>query len=169
MSDAPLPIRAEAAEDAAALDALITAAFGRPDEARLVAGLRAAGALSLSLVALQADRLVGHVAFSPVSVQGAALPGVLGLAPLAVRPDRQRRGIGSALVAEALDRLRREGCRLVVVLGEPAFYRRFGFRPAGALGLTYPGPGAAEAFQALMLAPPLTRGLVRYHRLFDSF
>lgn len=168
MSETP-SIRPERTEDAAAIDATVEAAFGRPDEVRLVQGLRAAGAWELSLVALQRDRIVGHLGFSAVTVQGAAVPGVVGLAPLAVRPDRQRQGIGTALVQAGLDRLRQAGCRLVVVLGDPAFYRRFGFRPAASLGLTYPGAVPEEAFQALMLSPPLTRGLVRYHRLFDSF
>jgi putative acetyltransferase len=164
----PLNIRPEQPADIPAIHALVTAAFGRPAEADLVDSLRAAGVLAHSLVAEQDGVLVGHVALSPVSVQGAFMPGVLGLAPLAVHPDHQRQGLGSALVEAALRVAKTEGARLVVVLGEPAYYRRFGFRPAAALGLTCPWPQAGEAFQALVLASPAPRGLVRYHAAFEA-
>lgn len=161
-------IRPERPGDAAAIGTLLEAAFGRPAEAILVAALRQAHALDVSLVAAQEGTLVGHVALSPVSVQGAFMPGVLGLAPLAVHPDHPRRGIGGRLVEAALAAARKGGGKLVVVLGDPAYYRRFGFRPAKDIGVTCPWPGAEAAFQALILASPWPRGLVRYHAAFDA-
>jgi putative acetyltransferase len=161
-------IRAERTGDGDSIAALVEAAFGRPAEAALVAALRQAHALDVSLVAEQDGVLVGHVALSPVSVQGAFMPGVLGLAPLAVHPDRQRRGIGTRLVEAALAAARKGGGKLVVVLGDPAYYRRLGFRPAKDIGLTCPWPAAGAAFQALILASPWPRGLVRYHAAFDA-
>src|SRR5690606_20299677 len=112
--------------------ALTAAAFaGVPyasgTEPAIIAALRAAGALRLSLVAAEGQELLGHVAFSPVIIGGRDR-GWLGLGPLSVRPDRQRRGIGSALVRTGLERLRRDGAGGCVLLGDPAYYRRFGFR-----------------------------------------
>lgn len=161
-------LRAERPGEADAIHALLAAAFGRAAEAELVAALRRAHALDTSLVAEQGGALIGHVALSPVSVQGALMPGVLGLAPLAVHPDHRRRGLGGRLVEAALAAARGGGGKLVVVLGDPAYYRRFGFRPAKDMGLTCPWPGTDEAFQALILASPWPRGLVRYHAAFDA-
>lgn len=164
MSDTPRP---ERPGDAGAIRTLLAAAFGRAAEAELVDALRAAHALDTALVAEQDGRIVGHVALSPVSVQGAYMPGILGLAPLAVHPDHQRQGIGARLVEAALAAARAGGGKVVVVLGDPAYYRRFGFRPAADMGLTCPWPGTEAAFQALILASPWPRGLVRYHAAFD--
>lgn len=160
-------VRPEGPGDEAAIAALVTAAFGRSAEADLIASLRAARALTHSLVAAEAGAALGHLALSPVSVQGAAMPGVLALAPLAVLPERQRQGIGSRLVEAALAAAKAEGAKVVLVLGDPAYYRRFGFRPAGGIGLTPPWPVPPEAFQAVTLASPWPRGLVRYHPAFD--
>ena len=164
MSEVPRP---ERPGDAAAIHALNTGAFGRAAEADLVEALRAAHALDTSLVVERDGRIVGHVALSPVSVQGAFMPGILGLAPLAVAPDCQRQGIGARLVEAALAAAKAGGGKVVVVLGDPAYYRRFGFRPAADMGLTCPWPGTDETFQALILASPWPRGLVRYHAAFD--
>lgn len=167
MGDERVTIQPECPGDAAAIHTLVAAAFGRAAEAELVDRLRRASALAHSLVAESGGTLAGHVALSAVSVQGAFMPGVLGLAPLAVHPEHQRRGVGSALVEAALAAAKGEGARLIVVLGEPDYYRRFGFRAASGLGLSCPWPAAGEAFQALVLAPPTPRGLVRFHAAFD--
>jgi putative acetyltransferase len=151
-------VRAEAAEDRAAVFALNASAFGRPAEAELVERLRAAGAATLSLVALAGGAVVGHVLFSPVRVEGPPAWDALGLAPMAVAPARQRAGIGSQLVRAGLAACRDAGHRVVFVLGHPRFYPRFGFRPAAALGLRYAEPGCEAAFFVAELTPGALAG-----------
>ncbi|MEZ4382849.1 MAG: N-acetyltransferase [Nannocystaceae bacterium] len=168
-----LRIREERATDAAAIAALVEAAFGQPDEAELVAALRRAGALTLSLVALVDDAIVGHVAFSPVTIAGAeaATRGALGLAPMAVAPSWQRRGVGLRLIADALDRLRAAGCPAVVVLGHPHYYPRAGFVRASRFGLRWEHDAPDEAFMALELRPGALAGaggIVRFHPAFAA-
>lgn len=166
-------IRDEGPRDAAAIAAVLAAAFGHQAEAELVADLQAAGALSLSLVAEAADgAVVGYVAFSPVTVDGGGADRLLGLAPLAVSPSWQGRGIGAALVDAGLSRARAEGADLVFVLGEPAYYRRFGFRPAADRGVAWEHEAPAEAFMAVELRPGAGanwQGVLRYHPAFDRF
>lgn len=162
-----LSIRGETAADAAAIRriteaAFATAAHSSGTEAAIVEGLRAAGALTVSLVAEDAAGPVGHVAFSPVTVDGHAA-GWFGLGPLSVLPDAQRAGVGSALVRAGLARLPALGGRGCVVVGDPAFYRRFGF--AADPGLRLEGV-PAEYFQRLVLAGPAPRGTVAYHPAF---
>ena len=101
----------------------------------------------LSLVAVEAGDVVGHVLFSRLRAPASALA----LAPLAVRADRRRRGIGAGLVEAGLDRAKREGWRAVVVLGDPACYRRFGFRPESVQGMA--SPYAGPALMGLALVP----------------
>ena len=120
--------------------------FPTSDEARLVERFRADGDAALSLVAVEAEAVVGHVLFSRLRAPAAALA----LAPLAVRADRRRRGIGARLVRAGLDRAKREGWRAVVVLGDPAYYRRFGFRPEAVRGMA--SPYAGPALMGLALA-----------------
>jgi putative acetyltransferase len=179
-------IRDEVPGDAAAIAAVLAAAFepatgSLPAEAELVATLRAAGALSLSLVAEAPDgTLVGHIAFSPVTVEGSSEGSgadsgagrLLGLAPLAVLPAWQGRGVGTALAGAGLARARAAGAALVFVLGEPAYYRRFGFRPAAERGIAWEHAAPPEAFMALELNPgagAARRGVLRYHPAFDRF
>lgn len=155
--------------DAAAISDLVRAAFdGAPhsdgSEAAIVDGLRRAGALRLSLVAEQDGAIVGQVAFSPVTVDGADR-GWLGLGPVAVRPDRQGQGIGDALVRQGLARLEAQGAAGCVVLGDPAYYGRFGFRADP--GLVLPGP-PPKYFQARILNGPATTGVVAYHPAFSA-
>jgi putative acetyltransferase len=127
-------------------------AFGRPGEADLIARIRAGGGVLLSLVAVIDGRVVGHVLYTPVVLEGGAAPVIgAGLGPLAVLPDRQRTGIGGALVAEGIRRLRERGCPFVVVLGHPAYYPRFGFVPAGRFGVRCPWDVPDEAFMMLPL------------------
>ncbi len=148
----PLLLREEAAADIAAIAAVNRAAFGRPDEAALVDALRAANRLTLSLVAIADDEVVGHIAFSPVTITGArGTVAALGLAPMAVTPGWQRRGVGVRLITDSLERLRDAGHRAVVVLGHPDYYPGFGFTPASRLGLRWEHPAPDEAFMALEL------------------
>lgn len=123
-------IRSEYAQDRAAARALTQAAFdGKPyaagDEADIVDRLRAAGALSEAIVALEDDAVVGHCAASPADVGGQSDWFAIG--PVAVAPGDQGRGIGSALVRNALARLRARGALGAVLTGAPGFYGRFGF------------------------------------------
>ena len=136
--------RPEAAADADAVHTLLVHAFGTPAEADLVDQLRRNGDLLLALVATDAAHaIVGHVAFSRLHVEGAGgeWPAV-GLAPLAVAEPHRRRGIGAALVRAGLDHLRARGETLVFVMGNPAYYTRFGFALATAQSFTcvYAGP-----------------------------
>lgn len=126
------------------------AAFGREAEAGLVAALHTAGHNAFELVAERDDAIVAHILFSPVTLDHGDDGRLLGLAPLAVTPAFQRQGIGSALVRAALTTLAAGPYRGVVVLGDPAFYERFGFGPAGAAGI-YDIYGAGDDFMALAL------------------
>lgn len=131
--------------------------------------LRATGQLVISLVAEDDGELVGHIALSPVSLAGST--GGIGLAPLAVLPDRQRRGIGGQLIRAGLAECARAGFGWVVVLGDAAYYRRFGFVRASSLGLDNEY-GADENFMVQELRPealPATAGLVRYGPAFARF
>lgn len=131
-------------------------------EAAIVAALRADDDLTLSLVATGSARLIGHIAFSPVSIADGA-NGWFGLGPVAVLPEVQRHGIGSKLIRAGLALMTERGAKGVVVLGDPAFYSRFGFKVEP--GLTYPGVPAGY-FQALLLAGNLPTGQVRYAPAF---
>jgi putative acetyltransferase len=165
---APLIVRPESEHDADALRALHRAAFGGEVESRLVDDLRAAGDVRLSLVAEEAGRIVGHILFSELSIisaEGETLAG-LALAPLAVHRDRQRQGIGSRLVAEGLALCRQQGWGPVIVLGEPAYYGRFGFTAPAARHLQ--SPWAGDYFLALDLRGSNSSfcGEVRYAAAF---
>ena len=158
-------IRPECSVDIAAIRQVNNAAFPTPAEGQLVDALRAAGRLSISLVAEHDGATVGHVAFSPVTLDGHAdLRGGLGLAPVAVVPQFQAQGIGGRLIREALSVATAARCTFVVVLGEPAYYTRFGFVPATRFGLQNEY-GVGDEFMALELqAGSLARraGLIRY-------
>jgi putative acetyltransferase len=156
-------VRDEAAGDPAAIRDVVTRAFGRSDEARLVDMLRTAGKATLSLVAEREGRIAGHVLFSPVTLAGA--PFGLGLAPLAVAPEEQRAGVGGALVRAGLERAHAAGITTVVVLGSPAYYGRFGFVAADRHGLSCEYDVPPGVFQVIGLVPSALverRGLVRY-------
>jgi putative acetyltransferase len=157
-------VRAEAPEDFEAIGEVNRQAFRGEDEARLVTALRAGGYARLSLVAEDDGRVVGHILFSdlPIATQAGTLH-ALALAPLAVLPARQRQGIGSRLVREGLRGCAEAAHRIVVVLGHPGFYPRFGFSEQRAERLKAPFSG--PAFMALELVPgALTdvAGEVRY-------
>ncbi len=144
----------EAAGDEAAIEEVVTRAFGQTAEARLVATLRKNEGLTFSAVARVDGRVVGHVAYSPLSLGGLAVdPPVLALAPVAVLPDMQRQGIGSKLVRWSLEELRRRMIPGVIVLGEPEFYGRFGFVAATAFSIRCPFEVPAGYFMALELQP----------------
>jgi putative acetyltransferase len=162
-------IPAEAEQDRPGIRAVHLAAFETPAEAALVDALRAQAHPLVSLVAEDAGSVVGHNLFSPVSLPDHAGLGLMGLAPMAVAPPRQRGGIGQALVRAGLERCRALGVGAVVVLGHPAYYPRFGFRPSTRFSLASEYDAPEDAFMVLELAPGhLSRvsGTVRYHPAF---
>ncbi|WP_438748580.1 GNAT family N-acetyltransferase [Pararhizobium sp. O133] len=160
-------IRPETAGDIVSIGALTTVAFaGMPysdgTEAAIIDRLRADGALTLSLVAEIDGVVAGHVAFSPVEITDGAQEW-FGLGPVSVEPGRQKAGIGTALINDGLDRLREIGAAGCVLLGDPGYYERFGFRHHEAL--RFPGP-PPEYFLALALHGSMASGIVQYHKAF---
>jgi putative acetyltransferase len=161
-------VRHEQPGDAEAIYAVHAASFPGDDEARLVNLLRDAGRLSVSLVAEVDGAVVGHVGFSPVTVASGAIGA--GLAPLAVVEPFRRRGVAAKLVRAGIAACGDAGFGWAVVLGEPEYYGRFGFRAASEFGLSDEYGGGA-AFQAMELTPgavPVGAGLVRYSPEFAS-
>jgi putative acetyltransferase len=150
-------IRERRTADDAAIRRLNDEAFGGPYESRLIEDLRAAGLAAVELVAVEDDRIVGHILFSVLatSIDRHSVP-ALALAPMAVRPDRQRRGIGSALVRAGLDLARERDWRAVIVLGHKSYYPRFGF--SAALARPLKAAFSGDAFMALELAPGALQG-----------
>lgn len=162
-------IRPEQPTDVAAIHALTEDAFRQAEhsshtEQFIVDALRARGELTVSLVAEQDGEVVGHVAVSPVAVSDGST-GWFGLGPISVLPARQGQGVGAALMRAAIDALRSQQAHGCVLLGEPAYYGRFGFRAES--GLILPGV-PAEYFQALCLQPPMAQGEVRYSPAFET-
>ena len=129
-------LRTERPGDMLPVYELVSAAFGRPDEAELVNRLRECGAAVVTMVEEEEYEFMGHLMLSPITIDGQEGPW-LGLAPVAVHPDWQGQGIGSALVRQALGRLADTGAAGVVLVGDPGFYGRFGF--AAVPGLGWPG------------------------------
>jgi putative acetyltransferase len=157
-----ITIRPETAEDYAAIRELTLLAFGQEDEARLVQDLRRLPDFipGLSLVAVRGEQVVGHILFSPIVIETkkGAVP-ALSLAPMSVRPECQNQGVGSQLVRQGLKRCRSLGHEVVVVVGHPAYYPRFGFSSARAKGLEAPFEVPDEAFLVLELAPGALDGI----------
>ena len=165
MSEA-LSIRPERPDDAAAVRALLDAAFGGDTESKVVERLRADGDFVLSLVAENGEGIAGYAGFPRLVLRldERNVP-VAGLAPVGVSPLLQRRGIGSALIRDGLARLRDRAERLVFVLGDPAYYGRFGFTVMEGFVSRYAGP----YFQTLILAPDAPKaGRVSYPSAFDG-
>jgi putative acetyltransferase len=169
---AGIRVRAESPRDRSGVRDVLVGAFPTAAEADLVDGLRGRTQPQIALVAEQRGRVVGHVLFTPVEILPASGPlHVLGLAPLAVAPQLQRRGVGAALVGAGVAACRVAGARAVVVLGHPAYYPRFGFRPAWDLGLYYVTRCPNPAFLVRELEPGALRGRageVRYHAAFAA-
>lgn len=162
-------VRPETETDHGAVRAINTAAFDTDAEARLVDLLRERAHPLVSLVADDGGAVVGHILFTPATLDSRPDLTLMGLAPMAVTPDRQRGGIGGALVRAGLAACREVGAGAVVVLGHPTYYPRFGFAPAGARGLRCEYDAPPEAFMALELAAGTldgASGVVRYHPAF---
>ncbi len=161
-------IRHDAAGDEAAIRALTAAAFHNMphsdgSEAEIVDRLRASGALALSLVAENSDlAIVGHIAFSRVTISDGSADWY-GLGPVSVIPTVQRTGIGTRLIEAGIADLQRRDARGIVLLGDPDYYRRFGFEHDPAL--RYPGP-PAQYFQRRVLTGDPPSGTVSYAPAF---
>jgi putative acetyltransferase len=143
-------------------------AFEGDEEALLVDRLRAQGLVVASLVAVDDDRVIGHILFSrlPIDTPDGAIDAVA-LAPMAVRPEAQRRGIGSLLVRRGIEVCRQRGEAIVIVVGHPDYYPRFGFSAQLARRLS--GPFSGDVFMALELTPGALDGVtgaVRYPEAF---
>lgn len=146
-------IREAEPADLDAVMAIEWSAFERDDIVELTRDMLADPTAEplLSLIAFDDDRPAGHVLFSAGRLRGETNPSVAILAPLAVASKAQNKGVGTALVEAGLDRLRAAGTDLVFVLGHPGYYPRFGFRPAGILGLAAPFPIPAKDADAWMV------------------
>lgn len=165
-------IRPETGHDHRAIRTINQAAFGSDAEADLVDALRDGGYVEASLVAESDGLIVGHILFSklPIVTEFETVDAV-SLAPMAVIPSQQRRGIGTRLVEAGLAACRAQGHRIVLVLGHPSFYPRFGFTAALAEPLQSPF-GAGEAWMALELESRALQGIegrVEYPPPFGVF
>ena len=164
-------IRTEEPTDIEVIHSIHRSAFPTEAEARLVDRLREESKLALSLIAEVKEHAVGHVAFSPVFVgsQSSGTQG-LGLGPVAVLPEWQGNGIGEKLITRGIEDCRRDGYSFVVVLGEPEYYERFGFRRASLFGFGNEY-GVDDPFMALELrlgGLPNVPGIVRYVKVFSE-
>lgn len=162
-------IRSEQIEEIDTITRLTTAAFENEEhsshtEQFIVNALRRSQQLTVSLVAEENHDIIGHVAISPVTLSSGE-NGWYGLGPISVWPHKQGQGVGSALMKAALHELRQLGAAGCVVLGDPGYYGRFGFK-------TYPGltlPGIPqEYFQALPFTGEVPMGAVQYHSAFEA-
>ena len=163
-------VRSELPGDREAVLRVNELAFGGTTEADIVDALRGSEAWlpELSLVAEDDAGIVGHALFSLVRIDGG--PELLSLGPMAVLPDRQRAGVGSALVRQGLERARSTEYPLVVVLGHPDYYPRFGFRPARPYGIETPYDAPDEAWMVLPLPAydKRVRGIVLYPSAWEG-
>jgi len=157
-----LSIRPEEPEDYEAISRVNRSAFGQENEARLVEELRKSKEFlpALSLVAVMDGEIVGHILFGRVIIQCRDRNvRALALAPMAIQPQFQRRGIGSQLVEKGLECCRTSGHQIVIVVGHPDYYPRFGFSPARVKGLEVPFPVSDEAFMVIELAQGALDGI----------
>ncbi len=164
-----MDIRGERPGDCEAIETLTKEAFlnaphTEHTEQYIVAALRKANALSISMVAEDGGMLIGHVAVSPVTISDGSV-GWYGLGPISVIPDRQGQGVGSQLMEKALDALRELGANGCVLLGDPNYYHRFGFNPRPSLVFPDVPP---EYFQAISFCGDFPVGTVSYHEAFNA-
>ena len=164
-----IKIRPETQTDSSAIETVTTAAFLNAEhtshtEQHIVDGLRKAGRLTLSLVAEKDAEIIGHVAVSPVALSDGT-SGWFGLGPISVLPEYQKQGVGTRLLLEALSMLRELGAGGCVVLGDPRYYGRFGFKTEPGIVLPDVPP---EYFMAMAFGSVLPRGIVAYHEAFNA-
>jgi putative acetyltransferase len=168
MPSTPIQIREETKDDIAAITAVTAAAFETMEisnhtEQFIIEGLRAAGALTLSLVAEVNGEVVGHIAFSPITISDGS-QGWYGLGPVSVLPALQRTGIGKALIRDGLARLQALGAKGCCLVGHPQYYTKFGFKNIAQLHHEGVPP---EVFFALSFDGHLPHGNVAFHEAFS--
>ena len=164
-----ITIRTETATDVSHITELTVAAFktleiSNQTEQFIIEALRAAKALTLSLVAEIDGRIVGHIAFSPVTISDGTLHWY-GLGPVSVLPEYQRQGIGTALIQAGLSRLQDMGAKGCCLVGHPQYYRRFGFK--NIAGLVHEGV-PQEFFFALSFDGRFQHGNVTFPEGFKA-
>jgi putative acetyltransferase len=164
-----LTLRNETDADASAIAEVTVAAFkaleiSNHTEQFIIAALRAAKALAVSLVAEADGRVIGHIAFSPLSISDGTRDWY-GLGPVSVAPEHQRQGIGRALIREGLSRLKNMNARGCCLVGHPGYYGKFGFE--NAPGLMLEGV-PQEFFFALSFDGRIPRGAVTFHDAFRA-
>ncbi len=167
-------IRSEEPNDAAGIAAVLTDAFSRKDEAELVSMIRNSDAYDpeLSLVCVRDGAIVGYVLFSPVVIRAADTDetNALALAPVAVLTQFRNQGIGTALIEEGIHRSHQKGAKIIVVLGEPVYYRRFRFESAKKYEIEPPWEVSEGFFMILGLEKNVLRdvhGIVHYPEAFS--
>lgn len=164
-----MKIRPESEGDTERIEEIVIAAFAgaayaSQTEHLIVAELREQGALTVSLIAEQEEHIIGHIAFSAIMINGEDHMWY-GLGPVAVDPDYQSQGIGAKLVLAGLDAIKVLGAKGCVVLGNPDYYGRFGFKANDALKLEGVPP---EYFMALPFANEVPVGTIEYHQAFEE-
>ena len=167
--DRNIVIRSETDADVSAITEVTVAAFktleiSNHTEQFIIAALRDAKALTISLVAELDGRVVGHIAFSPVAISDGT-KNWYGLGPVSVLPEYQRRGIGKALIQEGLSRLRKLSAKGCCLVGHPQYYRKFGFE--NITGLVHEGV-PQEVFFALSFDGHFPHGNVTFHEGFKA-
>ncbi|KAJ6783181.1 hypothetical protein PWT90_10049 [Aphanocladium album] len=172
----PVTIRPETPADHEAIHSLTAIAFAKSTarEAFIVDDLRAASALTLSLVATDSSSssssshdIIGHVAFSPVTITPTPAKTWLGLGPISVAPERQRQGVGRMLIEASLERLRdMDGVQGCVLLGNPELYNKFGF--FAGRGLTLEGVPPHYFMSVVLDGGEYPQGVVKFHETFDQ-
>ncbi len=167
-----LTIRPETPEDVDSIGYVNEQAFGQESESELIEKLRNRGVLTISLVALQDGEIVGHIAFSPVVIESELSSfEAIALAPMAVLPAYQRKGIGGQLARAGLEECRRLGHEIIVLVGHPDYYPRFGFVPARPKDIECEFEVPEEAWMILELqegALAGKRGTVRFQPEFKE-
>lgn len=164
-------VREETEQDREMVRTVNVAAFETASEADLVDALRAQADPVVSFVAEDNGEVVGHILFTPMTAPEHPHFKIMGLAPMAVLPDRQKQGVGSAMVREGLEHCRRLRSAAVVVLGHPEYYPRFGFEPASRFGIKSEYDVPDEVFMAMELQPGALDGIegtVKYHPAFNE-
>lgn len=162
-------IRNETPDDIDAITEVTIAAFktlpiSQHTEQFIIEALRAANALTVSLVAEVNNRVIGHIAFSPVTISDGT-PNWYGLGPVSVLPEYQRKGSGKALIEEGLSHLRDLNARGCCLVGHPEYYKKFGFENVS--GLVHEGV-PPEFFFALSFDGNIPRGTVVFHEAFRA-